>query len=496
VRFLAQVSCFAAFCTSFSTQVGNFTSQAPFLSLLPSKSTMASRSRNRNRGAHKSSGDAVSKSGDQAAPIILNEPMATRSGGARKSKDKAAPILDKPMAPRSGGARKSAGKAAILEPKPAKRKNIKSLATGRPTASFEMLKRKASDSNEIQATSKRSKGEPVQDDKIADEYSTRQDIIKILDPLLNGIASVQRSFAIYAGQASWYAKLGERKDILETLCQTISNRVELINHAQLKDSFTLQREDKPNDEDHAMGRILVDQFRALERLRKEVITESKNFPPSIYCRTPIWQNCQEFPNLAIRAGRSSLPITFPLPLALLHPAFRVFVSSMRYPPSLNFTSDAGTKSLISIVQCVDKLLLSMPEIYWSHDKRLQAFKEALVIAFPENESYEWSTNCTTSLDPSNPTGAREKVDLVYRDRKTLVPFIFVEVKLEPGRGGDPFWQNGRIYQLYAQNNPTAGDNGAPVFFIQLSGTTFIRYGFYIAYVFFSRHPHGNRRCLL
>lgn len=410
---------------------------------------------NRNHVAHKSGGNsasksggnAVRKSGNKAAPV-LNEPMATHSGRARKSKDKAAPNLDKPMAPRSSGACKSGGKvASILKPEPTKWRsttNFKSLATGRPTTSLNMLKHKTS--NEIQATWKRSKkGKPVQDDKTVDEY---KDIVQILDPLLNGIASVQRLFAIYADNASWYKTLGKCKETLEDLCQTISNRVDLINHKDLKDSFTYHRKDKSNDKDHAIGRVLVEQFWNHEKLRVECITESKKFPPSIYCQTPIWQQCQKFSNFAIWAGcNDGLPITFPLPLALLHPAFQIFIYSMWYPPRLKFTSEATVTSmqnLIHVAQCVDNLLLSMPRIYWSHDQRLHAFKEALVIAFPENEVFEWSTNCTMSLDPSNPANARERVDLIYRNRKTLVPSIFVEVKLKPG---DPFWQNGHIYQL-------------------------------------------------
>ena len=480
----------------------------------------------RNSGAHKSGGNAASKSGGNAASksggnaasksggnAILNEPMTTRSGGARKSGDKAAPILNERMATRSGGARKSGGKvASIPKPEPPRRKNAKSVDTGGPTTSLgglDLLKRKSSESNTIQAISKRSKkGKPEQEDENtvdenavdenANDFNARRDIIQILNPLLNGIANLSRLFASCADE-TWYAELMKCKDTLENLCQTVSNRVELLNHHQLKSSFTVLHEDKSHDKSH--DKALAEHFRDLEKLRTECITESKSFPPSVYCQTPIWQKCQDFPNLAIRAGRNGLPITFPLPLALLHPAFRIFVYHMRYPPSLKFTeatvaSKASTTKLIHVAKCVDILLLSMPGIYWSHDQRLQAFRAALVIAFPENNTFEWYTNCTTSLDPSNPAKARERVDLVYRHRKTLVPSIFAEVKLEPGKGGDPFWQNGRIYQLYVQNNPRACENGAPVFFIQLSGTTFICYGFYITYAFFSRHIHGNRWCLL
>ena len=68
---------------------------------------------------------------------------------------------------------------------------------------------------------------------------------------------------------------------------------------------------------------------------------------------------------------------------------------------------------------------------------------------------------------------RYKVDLVYHCKKTLVPLIFVEVKLELGEGGNPFWQNHQLYQSYTKENMQSHRNGAPIFFVQLCGMSIL-----------------------
>ena len=141
-------------------------------------------------------------------------------------------------------------------------------------------------------------------------------------------------------------------------------------------------------------------------------------------------------------------------------------------PSSDFVlTSESNRNLIKVAQCADMLQNSMPEMFESHDQRLKVFLDGLRIAFPDTTELEWYVNVSPRQNGS------EKVDLVYRYKESLVAIIFTEVKLEPGQGGDPFWQNGRAYRLYIEKhlekNPKVWENGAPVFFIQLSGTKFI-----------------------
>jgi hypothetical protein len=427
--------------------------------------------RNHTRGARRSGDDGARRSWDDGAP-------------KSKSADKAAL-----KATRSGGTgeRKSGGNvASILRPAPESPTNSTNKAKAKSLPGSGSLKRKAS--GKIESSSKRGKksGPEQEADDEGDDYIVRKDIISVMAPLLDEISNALLLFGHYS-TAVWYKSLAKRRTALEEACKTVSSQLELKTHKSLEASFSLNSIPGIG----VPGKKLTASFQAIEKHRLACIAQSKSYPPSLYCKT--WQKYQDDPNLAIHAGRGKAPISFPLPLPLIHPAFRLFVFWTRFPPNLDFKSEPSD-SLLSVAQCVDTLLLSMPAIYWSHDKRLQAFQDALAIVFPENKTFEWYTNCTTSLDPSNPTGAKERVDLVYRNRKTHVASIFVEVKLEPGKGGDPFWQNGRIYQLYVEQNPKARENGAPVFIIQLSGMAFICDNFNIIYVFFSRNPHGYRRC--
>ena len=434
---------------------------------------MSSRNRPRGSGAD---GAPKSESADKAAL------KATHSGGKGERKST-----------RSGGTgeRKSGGNVASI-PRPAPESPInstnKAKAKAKSLPGGGSVKRKAS--GKFESVSKKSKksGPEQEADDDGDDFTVRKDIISVMAPLLDEISKVLLLFGPHSATA-WYKALTKRRTKLEEACKTVSSRQELMTHNSLEASFS------PGSIPGigAASKKLATLFQALEKHRLACITQSKSYPPSLYCQT--WQQVQDDPNLAIHAGRGKAPISFPLPLPLIHPAFRLFVFWMQYPPNLDFKTEPPT-SLNSVAKCVDTLLLSTPAIYWTHDQCLQAFEKALAIAFPENEVFEWYTNCTMSLDPSNPTGARERVDLVYRNRDTLVASVFVEVKLEPGKGGDPFWQNGRIYQLYVEQNPKARENGAPVFFIQLSGMAFICDNFNIFYVFFSRNPHGYRRCPL
>ena len=49
------------------------------------------------------------------------------------------------------------------------------------------------------------------------------------------------------------------------------------------------------------------------------------------------------------------------------------------------------------------------------------------------------------------------------------------MKLELGEGGNPFWQNHRLYQSYMKENMKSRHNGAPVFLIQLCGMILLHY---------------------
>ena len=74
-------------------------------------------------------------------------------------------------------------------------------------------------------------------------------------------------------------------------------------------------------------------------------------------------------------------------------------------------------------------------------------------------------------DQALPDGSpvKYKIDIMYQHKRAHVPLIFVEVKLELGEGGNPFWQNHCLYPSYTKKNMKSHHNGAPVFLIQLCG---------------------------
>jgi hypothetical protein len=232
-------------------------------------------------------------------------------------------------------------------------------------------------------------------------------------------------------------------------------------------------------------RVFVQQkFNDLDACLRDVINQSEVIPaapaPSTYCFSSQYKRAQSNSQLAVRDGRMG---TAPLALELLHPSFRIFTywSSINpYPlpgsPEID-ERKIDKKSFIKAYQAANVLLHSMPQFYSSHDDRLRDFHKALVLVFPENEEFEWCMNAPADQGLSS-TKVSYRVDIVYRYKKTKIPLIFVEVKLELGEGGNPFWQNHRLYQAYTDANPKSRFNGAPVFFIQLCGMNFLQYDFH------------------
>ena len=155
------------------------------------------------------------------------------------------------------------------------------------------------------------------------------------------------------------------------------------------------------------------------------------------------------------------------------------------------TREIDKKAFVRVYQAANQLLLSMPQLYTAHDDRLGDFKKAMLLIFPANNDYEWCSNMSPDQKISG-SQVKYKVDLVYRHKPSCVPLIFAEVKLELGEGGNPFWQNHRLYQSYIQTNLNARRNGAPVFFVQLCGMTFQSCDFYIYNVFISRNTSWDR----
>jgi len=157
--------------------------------------------------------------------------------------------------------------------------------------------------------------------------------------------------------------------------------------------------------------------------------------------------------------------------------------------------DIDKESFICVYQAVYHLLFSMPVFYTAHDDCMEELKKALLQIFPDNEIFQWCANVPANQGIPEGTPVRYKGDLVYQCKKTLVPLIFIEVKLELGEGGNPFWQNHHLYQSYIKENMQARCR-APVFFVQLCGMAFLLYDFYNLNFFTPRYTSWDRWGLL
>jgi hypothetical protein len=284
-----------------------------------------------------------------------------------------------------------------------------------------------------------------------------------------------KTFARYKAD-DWYQDLETRRHLLPSLSSgnipmTLKS---LVQRAELKPFKELP----PN---RLVDELLKGKMNDLEILRKEITVISVELPaPSTYCLGTSYRRVKMDPMMTtVRDGRHEP--SFPVALELLHNSFRTFtyfsfVDPIPLPGSPTYSEEKRLKqedkeTFIGVYQVANELLHSMPQLYDSHDDRLQAFFKNLQLIFPPDDTYEWSINATTP--------DRYRADAVYRNKHTRVPLIYVEVKTELGEGGNPFWQNHRVYQSYTENQENDCSNGAPVFLVQLCGMSLLNYAFCI-----------------
>jgi len=332
--------------------------------------------------------------------------------------------------------------------------------SGSKTAS---LKRKASKVGEESHKKTRTVDEEEED-------STSREVSNLLKPLLEQMKLVIDVFRLYE-EETWYKELSARYQLLPSLSNLVTSRAELSSRAELK-AWTL-----PPDLDKQEYELLREKLNDLEKLRIKAIDRSQELPaPSTYCLGASYRRAKTNSMMAVRDGRRDRP---PVALELLHISFRTFtywsfVDPLPLPGSPTYSTESrlikDKKAFINVYQAANELLLSMPQLYTSHDDRLDDFKKALLLIFPEDDDHEWSQNTPADQGHSN---VKYKVDITYRHKRNKVPLIFAEVKLELGEGGNPFWQNHRLYQSYTKAIPKSRHNGAPVFLVQLCGMTFL-----------------------
>jgi hypothetical protein len=316
-----------------------------------------------------------------------------------------------------------------------------------------------------------------------------EEITLLLEPVIAQVDTIIKAFPQYRDQ-QWFKALQTRQLLIPTLSTKVKSRDGLSTRPELK---PIEREGSPfklpGADMQAPDCDLVDEnLKDLDDCFKKVIDQSQELQelpaPSIYCLSTQYRRFQSNPRTAVHDGRAGTP---PIALELLHFSFRTFTywsfhNPYPLPGSPAHSQDTrpiDEDAFIKVYQAANQLLLSMPQLYKSHDDRLDDFRTALLLIFPNNEVYEWVSSMATG---SSGPAARYKVDLVYRHRRNRIPLFFVEVKLELGEGGNPFWQNHRLYQSYTKENIQSRRNGAPVFFIQLCGMTSLRYGSTISYI--------------
>jgi len=248
----------------------------------------------------------------------------------------------------------------------------------------------------------------------------------------------------------------------------------------MKDSFICPLIDELPQETQCNYPDLQTKFDDMEKLRNKAIAQAlEPVAPLVYCLYRAYHAHQLDSRTAVHAGR---PGPYPIPLELLHPAFRTYtywsvLNPVAKPGSSDATEFIDIDTLIELEVCIRMLQHSMPKFYSIHDGWLKAFLDALKKIFPENSEYEWCTNEPANVVDSADPQSRYKIDIVYHYKTTRIPLIFVEVKLEMGEGGDPFWQNNQLYQTFVKE-PQVRGTGAPVFLVQLCGMTLTNYNYF------------------
>jgi hypothetical protein len=307
----------------------------------------------------------------------------------------------------------------------------------------------------------------MEEDEPEDVLST-----EALDPLLKEISTVLKAFSDEHKDEKWYKRLKLRYSLLSTVTSNITTRRDLAGRKEMEE-FICPPIEELSQETQCNHPNLCTKFDDIERLRKNAISHAlEPVAPSVYCFHRAYHRYQLDPRTAVRAGR---PGPYPIPLELLHPAFRTYTYwSVLNPVATPGCSDEGEfidlDTRMELEECISMLRHSMPQFYSSHDGRLRAFLDALKKIFPENSQYEWCINEPANVVDPTDSQSPYKIDIVYRYKTTRIPLIFVEVKLEMGEGGDPFWQNNRLYQSFI-TEPQVRETEAPVFFVQLCGMT-------------------------
>lgn len=331
----------------------------------------------------------------------------------------------------------------------------------RSTPSASALKRKSEDAETFKKKSR-------MEDSVED--------VQLLQMITDRLDVVFKSFPQFQ-QELWYKRLETRWRLIAG----VKPGVDISTRPELELPFG--REGLPftdSDNNSEEYKLVTSELDYLDTLRNAIIKHShvSNLPrPSTYCLAPNYKKAQSNTQFAVRDGRTG---TIPVALELLHNSFRTFTYWAfldPYPlPGSPARSEEKRKidnnAFIKVYQAANRLLLTMPVFYTSHNDRVSKFKEALQSIFPDDADYGWFQEVPADQGLPN-IPAKIKVDIVYRHKATRIPFIFAEVKLEFGEGGNPFWQNHRLYQTYATENFESRNNGAPIFLVQLCGTTFL-----------------------
>lgn len=316
-----------------------------------------------------------------------------------------------------------------------------------------------------------------------------QNISQLLTNIHSHIVSALNNFSIFQAE-SWYKELVTRRDAISYLIDIGVESRRDRNFPELTLPFT------PPEDNNQLIKVRLDDLRGLcdEAYHLSMVLKSHNLPaPSTYCLPSIYRRLQLDSETAVRDGRTG---TMPVALELLHSSFRTFTYwafSDPYPLPDSRTRSKEKRPIdndafITVYKVANMLLHTMPKFFMTHNSRLSSFMDCLRLIFPEDEDYEWVHDMV--VDHDVPDNSRFRVDIVYRGKKELIPLIFVEVKLELGEGGNPFWQNHRLYQTYTSRHLNARYNGAPIFFMQLCGMTFVYYDFHISQSLFQERILG------
>jgi hypothetical protein len=304
-------------------------------------------------------------------------------------------------------------------------------------------------------------------------HALGEEITLLLHPVISQVDTIIKAFPKYKTE-EWFETLQTLRQLIPTLIDKVKSREELSERPELR---PIEREGKPFGLPNVDRDLVEENLKDLEACFKKVINQCKEeeLPaPSTYCLGSQYRRYQFDSRTAVRDGRVG---TIPIALELLHSSFRIFTYwSFQNPYPLpgspaysQETRPIDEDVFINTYRAANELLLSMPQLYTSHDDRLHDFRTALLLIFPQNEEYEWLSN--------SPVGSSlGRVDLLYQYKNPKgppIPLIFVEIKLELGEGGNPFWQNHRLYQSYTKKNLQSRRNGAPVFFVQLCGMSSI-----------------------